>query len=227
MSIAASRKPGRLAALGLAMAAGLHWAASRMTWLDVAAFDDKSGATSASLTGAAWATELTAVALLLAAGCVAGLALRRLGRRVVGIVCALAGAGIAWIPVRTLTQEIDTQRVHSLLSSSAEGGAQTATGTQTGPVTLSEWAEISSVTLHYAGPALSLVGAAIALVCGVILALRPGLDAATMNRYERKQSRQQRLRDDLQTAPDSGRVMWDALDADIDPTEDSDGSARK
>ncbi|KQB85276.1 TIGR02234 family membrane protein [Corynebacterium oculi] len=221
MSAAASRRPGRVAALGLLVAAGLNWAASRMTWLDVEAFDDKSGAVSASLTGATWATELTAVALLLAAGCVAGLALRRLGRRVVGTVCALAGAGIAWIPVRTLNQEIDTQRVHSLLSSSVEGGAQTATGTQAGSVTLSEWAEISSVTLHYAGPGLSVAGAAIALVCGIILALRPGQDAATMNRYERKQSRQQRLRDDLNNAPDSGRVMWDALDADIDPTEDT------
>lgn len=226
MSAAPSRRPGRLAALGLLLAAGLEWAASRVTWLDVAAFDDKSGETSASLLGAAWATELTAVALLLAAGCAAGLALRRLGRRTVGAVCALAGAGIAWIPVRTLTQEIDTQRVHSLLSSSAEGGASTATGGAGAGAGLSEWAEISSVTLHYAGPGLSVVGAALAVVCGVVLALRPGADAATMNRYERARGRQQRLREDLRAAPDSGRVMWDALDADIDPTEES-GPARE
>ncbi|MBC3185272.1 TIGR02234 family membrane protein [Corynebacterium sp. zg-331] len=221
MNTRGSRRLDRLAAGGLVVAAAMEWASSRATWLGVEAFDDKSGAASATLTGAVWATELTAVALLLAAGCVAGLALRRVGRRAVGVVCALAGAGVAWIPVRTLTQEIDTQRVHGLLSSTLEGGAQTATGTQAGPVGISEWAEISSVTLHYVGPGLSVAGAAVALVCGVILALRPGRDAATMNRYERVEGRRQCLRADLRAAPDSGRVMWDALDADIDPTSDS------
>ena len=31
--------------------------------------------------------------------------------------------------------------------------------------------------------------------------------------------RQERLHEDLENSQDSGRVMWDALDADIDPTD--------
>ncbi|KQB86700.1 TIGR02234 family membrane protein [Corynebacterium lowii] len=218
-----NRRVGRIAALGLAVAAALQWASSRMTWIAVEAFDDKSGSTTASVSGSTWSTELVAVALLLAAGCVAGLALRRTGRRVVGIVCALAGAGLAWIPTQILMQGADTQRVHSLLSAGADTtGGSTAMGTQEGAVSLSQWAEISTATVQYAGPVLSIVGAALAVLGGVVLALRPGEDTATMNRYERKESREQRLRADLHDAPDSGRVLWDALDADIDPTDTAD-----
>ncbi|MCH6196740.1 TIGR02234 family membrane protein [Corynebacterium mastitidis] len=211
--------------MGLALAGAVEWASSRMTWISVEAFDDKSGAATASVTGGTWSTELTAVALLLCAGCVAGLALRRVGRRAVGAACAAAGAALAWVPVQALVRGADAQRVHSLLSSAPEGGAGTATGGHGTAAGLSEWAEISAVTIHYAGPALSVAGAALALVAGLVLALRPGADAATMNRYERKESRAQRLRHDLEAAPDSGRVLWDALDADIDPTEGDEPSA--
>ena len=41
-----------------------------------------------------------------------------------------------------------------------------------------------------------------------------------MNKYEQETVRREKIRDDLESQPDSGRVMWDALDADIDPTED-------
>ncbi|MDK8449603.1 TIGR02234 family membrane protein [Corynebacterium mastitidis] len=225
MSASASRRPGRVAALGLALAGAVEWASSRMTWIGVEAFDDKSGAATASVTGGTWSKELTAVALLLCAGCVAGLALRRVGRRAVGAVCAAAGAALAWVPVQALVRGVDAQRVHSLLSSTPEGGAGTATGGHGAAAGLSEWAEISAVTIHSAGPALSVAGASLALLAGLVLALRPGADAATMNRYERKESRDQRLRHDLEAAPDSGRVLWDALDADIDPTEGDEPSA--
>nr|WP_237559103.1 Trp biosynthesis-associated membrane protein [Corynebacterium renale] len=46
----------------------------------------------------------------------------------------------------------------------------------------------------------------------------PGVDAVG-TKYERATTRKEKALDDLQREPDSGRTLWDALDADIDPTE--------
>jgi len=40
-----------------------------------------------------------------------------------------------------------------------------------------------------------------------------------LNKYEKDAVRRDRIHEDLDAQPDSGRVMWDALDADIDPTD--------
>ncbi|MDO5512505.1 TIGR02234 family membrane protein [Corynebacterium sp.] len=198
----------RISALLLALSALILWAASRMAWITADTFDDKSGNASHAVIGGLWSTEQTAVALLLLAGAVAGLALRRMGRRIVGIVSALAGIGASWAPLGLLAGEPDPQRVHQLLS----------TGDET---VIASWAEIAGLEVHTAGPALAMVGAALALFAGVLLAMRPGQDSAKLNRYETRQAREAKIADDLQAEPDSGRVMWDALDADIDPTDTS------
>ncbi|PST75439.1 hypothetical protein I919_10130, partial [Corynebacterium glutamicum ZL-2] len=65
----------------------------------------------------------------------------------------------------------------------------------------------------------AMIGCALALVGGVVLAMRPGEDTAKSNQYERKQARAEKIHTDLAQDPDSGRVMWDALDEDIDFTE--------
>ena len=70
-----------------------------------------------------------------------------------------------------------------------------------------------------AGPVLALVGAALALFGAVMVASNPGADKPRTSKYETPAVRQERLQDDLETSQDSGRVMWDALDADIDPTD--------
>ena len=196
----------RLSALLLAFAAAVLWAASRMPWITADTFDDKSGAGVHDLIGGLWSTEQTAVALLLLAGAVAGLALRRVGRRLVGIVAALAGIGASWAPLGLLAGEPDPQRVHQLLSTGDEAR-------------ISAWAEIVGLSVNTAGPALAMFGAALALFGGVLLAVRPGQDAASLNRYEIRRNREARIIHDLEAEPDSGRVMWDALDADIDPTD--------
>lgn len=198
----------RISALLLAVAAAVLWAASRMAWITADIFDDKSGASTHAVIGGLWSTEQTAVALLLLAGALAGLALRRVGRRMVGIVSALAGIGVSWAPLGLLAGEPDPQRVHQLLSTGDE--AQ-----------ISAWAEITGLSVSTGGPALAMVGAALALFSGVLLATRPGHDSARLNRYEKKQNREAKIVHDLEAEPDSGRVMWDALDADIDPTDTS------
>lgn len=207
-----SKKQSRIAAAGLGVGALAIWFGAGMDWLEVTAFDDKTGTVEQTVSGSAWSTELTAVALLLAAGCVAGFALRRLGRRIVGLVCAIAGAAVGWVPVSVLTRGVDTQRVHELLTSGLTSQRASA------PVTLNDWAELIDVHVYSGGPALVIVGAAIAVVAGIVLALRPGEDSAT-TKYERKTTRREKALDDLHRDPESGRSLWDALDADIDPTE--------
>ena len=53
-----------------------------------------------------------------------------------------------------------------------------------------------------------------------MLARNPGVDKAkASSKYETPAARQAKLEEDLETSSDSGRVMWDALDSDIDPTD--------
>lgn len=210
---APSRRTSRVAALLLGIGAAVLWAGSRFTWLTVNAYDDKSGEVSEGIVGATWSTEATAVALLLAAACVAGFALRRFGRRVVGIVGALAGIGASWSPMNLLSGEPDVARARTILTSGM------ATQRESDPVAMSEWAQIMDVQVNPAGPIVAMLGCALALFGGVLLATRPGTDSPKLNKYERKRNREARIVDDLRSTPDSGRVMWDALDADIDPTD--------
>lgn len=199
-------RTSRIAALLLAVSAAVLWAASRMVWITVDTFDDKSGDATNVIIGGLWSTEQTAVAMLLLAGSIAGFALRRVGRRMVGVISALAGIGVSWAPLGLLAGEPDPQRAHQLLSTGEEAK-------------IAAWAEIANLDVTSAGPALAMFGAAVALFGGVLLAMKPGTDSAKLNRYERKQDRAAKISRDLEAEPDSGRVMWDALDADIDPTD--------
>lgn len=204
-------KPGAVA-MGVGGAA--LWAFARMPWIEAAYDDSFAGNGTAEVLGSDWSTETTALALLLVVGMIAGLALRRTGRRLVGAVGALAGIGAAVAPIAVLAGPIDHERVHSLLTA----GSDTAQAAETGVI--ADWAEITATTVAAAGPVGALVGCVCAIVGGVALALRPGQDSAKLNKYEQETVRREKIRDDLESQPDSGRVMWDALDADIDPTED-------
>ncbi len=203
----------RIATLLIGLGALVLWIGSRFTWLTVDTFDDKSGAATLGIPGATWSTEATAVVLLLLAACVAGFALRRTGRRIVGAVAALAAVGASWQPLVLLAGQPDPERARTLLTSGAASQRADA------EVLISEWAEVTNLSVGVTGPVLALLGCAIALFGGVLLAVRPGVDSAQRNKYERKQDREAKIAEDLEETPDSGRVMWDALDADIDPTD--------
>ena len=207
------RKASRIGALALLLAGLVLLLGSRMEWLVVDVFDDKSGAASLSVPGSSWSTEATAVALLLLAGGVAGFVLRKWGRRIVGAISALAAIGASWSPMALLAGEPDPERAHQIL---AVGSASQRADN---PVTISSWAEVTGMEVASAGPSLALMGAAVALFGGVLLAVKPGSDGPRLNKYEKKSQREAKLAEDLKTSPDSGRVIWDALDADIDPTD--------
>ena len=195
----------------VAVGAGVLWVSSRLTWINVTASDDKSGESTQPLVGATWSTEIMALSLLLLAGFVASLVLRKTGRRVVGIVCAVAAAAASWAPLGLLAGEPDPARAKSLLTSGV------ATQNFSAPTTLSDWAQVTDLHVNALGPSLALLG-------GIVVAMRPGEDTPKRNQYETKAARREKLEEDLADAPESGRVMWDALDEGIDPTDMTGGA---
>lgn len=217
----ADKTLARAGAALLGVAGALIWAVARTTWVDVEYVDDLSGAGTAAVRGADWSTETVAVAVLLIAGMAAGFALRRVGRRVVGAIAALASAGVAVPAAQLLVRGADTERARAILTAGAEqSGAGTAgSGSGSGADTIAQWAEITSATVVPLGPALTLAGAAIGLVGGLLLVFRPGADSPRQNKYEKESVRREKVRSDLEQDPQSGRVLWDAISADIDPTD--------
>ena len=202
-------------ALTVGVGAVLLWLSSRLVWVTVTAFDDKSGDAVRGLPGAVWASQVTVIALVLVAGTLGAFTLRRNARRGIGGLTALAAIGASWAPLSLLAGSPDPERARMLLTSGA------ATQKASAPVTLSDWATVTALDVHHTGPTFAFIGSALALVGGVLLVLRPGgTGRSGSSRYVTPGARQERLERDLEESPDSGRVLWDALDADIDPTED-------
>ena len=189
----------RVSALLLGLGAAGLWGASRMDWVVAETADDLAGDRSIAISGGQWSMETTALALVMLAGCVAGLALRRLGRRVVGVISALAAIGASWAGLTMLAGTPDPEHARNVLRAAATN--ETAVNAEG----ISEWAHVVAVEPNVVGP--------------VLLAMRPGVDPAAVNKYERKAAREEKLERELAESPDSGRVLWDALDADIDPSE--------
>ncbi|MCZ9308369.1 TIGR02234 family membrane protein [Corynebacterium uberis] len=216
----------RITAAILLASAAVWWLASRMTWIDVSAFDDKSGPTSVTITGASWAPGLGAGALALLAAAVAILVVRSLARRIIGALAALIAALVSWIPVSTLISGADPQRAFDLLTHG------TTSQRANHPVSISEWSQITATDVAALGPVLVLLAAAVALCAAIVLVVRPGADGARTRRYERPAQRTHKVRAQLAEqdehgaaglSEESGRVLWDALDADIDPTDTQPG----
>ena len=195
-----------------AVAAIVLWL-SRATWVTAQVEDELSGAKTLPLNGSFWSLELMGLTLLLLAGAIAGLALRRVGRRIVGVIVALAGAAAAWGPLQLITGGADPIRAQELLQ------ASDANQNTVDNVSISAWAQVVSVDVSYAGPIAAVVAGAAAVFGGVLLAMQPGVDKPRSHKYKTSAAREAALAEDLQNSPDSGRVMWDALDADIDPTD--------
>lgn len=203
----------RIAPLLFAVVAVIMWAASRMTWVTAQVSDDKSGEAALAIIGGTWSLELMAVSLLLLAGAVAGLTLRRTARRLVAVVCALAGVGAAWSPLQLLAQGAPLERTQDLL----QAGKSNTNAVET--TAISDWAVVTDTQAHTLGPVIAVLAGVVAVLAGLWLAIRPGRDTARGNKYETAAARQDKLAEDLRNSPDSGRVMWDALDNDIDPTD--------
>ena len=214
---AAGRRTAVLAAvLLLLLAALLLWAASRVTWLDVTAYNDQSGAARRLIVGSAWQPALVPLALGSVAGVAAVALVRGTAARLVGVVLLLLGiAGSALVP--GALGAVDTDRVHSVVTSSDGGTASTSsgrTGTQgAADQPLPPWSEVTAVDTRLPGPVLTGLAASALAAAGLLLMARPPAPVARDGRYLSPAARREKS-----AKPAVERGMWESLDAGEDPT---------
>ncbi|MDO4909432.1 MAG: TIGR02234 family membrane protein [Corynebacterium sp.] len=178
----------------------IMWASTRMTWLTATVADDKTGDAVHAIKGASWSTEITAA---VAIGLLAFLG-SFIIRRPAMIIGALVAIGASWWPLGLLAGKPDGARAQNLLQSQ-----------------ISDWAEVSQLSVNHQGPILALIGCAITLIGCVIVAAQKTTKKSKVksSAYEQSAVRASKIEEELKENPDSGRVLWDALDHDIDPTE--------
>ncbi|MFC6014493.1 TIGR02234 family membrane protein [Nocardia lasii] len=206
---APAAKPVVPVVLLAAAAAGL-WAASRMTWVTVYSADGLTEPRTDNIDGAVWFGALTPLALVLLASIAAVFAVKGVLRQLLGVVISVVAA-VAAVPGFALT--VGAGRT-------PERGAQLAE--------LPVRAVVSSAQAHLGPALLSILAAILALAAGILLTRRAGDRGGDSGKYDnpvfrRAEASAQVSRAQGDTAaPLSDRVLWDALDAGTDPTDDTD-----
>lgn len=208
------RLNGRNLALVLTLlsAAGL-WGTGQMTWLTASVVDDKTGESTEQIIGRVWDAAGTPLALAMLAAMILSFALAPMARRVLGGISAALAAIAGFAAVMLLGGDPDLDRAQQLLTTGA------ATQKSTDPVQISDWATVVDASVHTFPVVLALLAAACGVVGGVLLAMKPGEARQGHSRYETPEARREGVVEDLNEEPGSGRVLWDALDAGVDPTD--------
>ncbi|MFT4395177.1 TIGR02234 family membrane protein [Gordonia lacunae] len=235
-----------IAALLMAAAAAAFWGASRMTWATVSAEDGLSPQRAFEVNGGDWSPWLTPLALVYLAGILAALSVRGWALRVVAILVAVGGVLAAFpaislitggtdsdyaadagsIPDRYVVLYVDTNTLAALV---VLAGTLCAVGAAVALLRVAKGATRSS---KYTTPA----------------ARREEIETEIFADYERRKAIQTdagtTAADTAPTEPgtDPGkpgaadadptppganeRMMWDALDTGIDPTDPTDPDRR-
>ena len=199
--------------IAVLIGAAAIWGSGRMTWMTVTAQDDKQGTLTRSLVGSVWAPELTALALALAAAMVAMTIVRRTARRIVAALALVCSAIPLWTVANTLVTPPDPSRARNILLSGQ------ASSKASNPETITQWAQIESIDVNHFPIIVLAIGALIGVIGAAIVIARPGVDRTRTSRYDRS-SKQASIAHDLEADPQSGRLLWDALDSGMDPTTD-------
>lgn len=215
------RLNGRNLALVLTLfsAAGL-WGTGQMTWLTASVVDDKTGESTKQIIGRVWDAAGTPLALAMLAAMILSFALAPMARRVLGGISAALAATAGFAAVMLLGGDPDLDRAQQLLTTGA------ATQKSTDPVQISDWATVVDASVHTFPVVLALLAAACGVVGGVLLAMKPGEARQGHSRYETPEARREGVLEDLNEEPGSGRVLWDALDAGVDPTDREESDKR-
>ncbi|SNY89731.1 trp region conserved hypothetical membrane protein [Nocardia amikacinitolerans] len=195
----------------LALAAALMWGSSRLTWVTVSSSDGLTEPRTDELNGSVWFGALTPLALVLLAAIAALLATKGWLRRMVGVLVALVAAATAVPAFALLTGQ----------GATAERAAALAE--------LPGRATVTEVTTAPLPAVLTLAAAFAAFAAGVLLARMPRESGRLSGKYESPVVRREAATEEVtkrRAADNSGqlseRVLWDALDAGTDPTEDTD-----
>ena len=193
----AGRRGIRAAQLLLVVAAAGLWAASRLTWVELQTFDGLGPPKLVTLSGAGWSSALLPLALLLLAGALATLAVRRWALRVLAVLVALASLATGYLAISTLE-----------LPDVAARGAELAR------VPLQE---LVGSKRHYPGPVITLVAAVGVLLAAALLMRAAASAGGTATKYLAPAARRSVAR--TTTENQSERTMWDELDEGRDPTD--------
>ncbi len=201
----------------LAIAAAALWGSSRMIWVTVSSTDGLTEPRTDKLNGGVWFGALTPLALVLLAAIAAALATRGWLRRMFGVLIGLIAAVTA-VPA------------FALLTGSGATAARAATLAE-----LPGRATVTDVVTSQFPAVLSLLGALGAFAAGVLLARMPEDAARLSGKYDNPVFRKAAATEQVtrqrtdEAAGDpgqlSGRVLWDAMDAGTDPTEEAGGPA--
>ncbi|MGV9677193.1 TIGR02234 family membrane protein [Nocardia sp. NPDC003482] len=207
----------------LVIAAGALWASSRLTWVTLRSSDGLTEPRTRELNGGLWFGAMTPLALVLLAAVAAVLATRGWLRRLVGVVVAVVAAMAAVPGFALLTH-------HGKV---AERAARLAE--------LPARAQVEQVTTAAFPALLSVLGALAAFAAGVLLARMPQTSPRLSGRYDnpvfrradaagqvaQRQAKAAAPQADSSESAEPGqlseRVLWDALDAGTDPTDDDPG----
>ncbi|MFG2072779.1 Trp biosynthesis-associated membrane protein [Nonomuraea maritima] len=168
-------------------------AASGQAWVRIL---QGGGSGAEAPTGGALGPALTPVALAGLAGVVAVLATKGVGRRIVGALLALCGAGAG----AAIRSALDTGTVTGWLSE------QNAVHAMTAP----RW------EIAFLWPSVAAAGALLLFAGGVVAIVRGAAWAGMSARYERDPGKAAQ-RETSQVTGD--RELWDALDRGDDPTD--------
>ena len=191
-----------LPVLLLAVAALCLWAASRMTWVRVDSFDGLGEARTTALDGGTWAAATTPLALALLAAIAASFAVRGWALRVVALLVAVVAVAAIVPAVTLLTSDVDDDRAGRLAE-------------------LPDRADVTGTAVSTTPALLVIVGGVAALAAAILLLRKASVAAGLSSKYAAPAAR----RDDAvkrreSNEPPSQRVLWDALDAGDDPTDD-------
>ncbi len=198
------------AAILLALAAVAFWSASRLVWAHVLAADGLAPARTFDVAGSDWSPWLTPVALVLLAAILAAFSVRGWGLRLIAVLVAAAGV-IAALPAISLLT----------------GGADSEYASKAGNIP--DRYQVLLITTNSWAAVVVLVGSVCAVGAGVFL-MRVAGGARMSSKYTTPGARREELErqifadhekrkaaDDVK--PANERMMWDALDTGIDPTD--------
>ncbi|MFD1812937.1 TIGR02234 family membrane protein [Rhodococcus gannanensis] len=200
----ARRSPAAAAlpALLLAVAALCLWASSRMTWVQVDSFDGLGEARTTALIGGTWAAATTPLALALLAAIAASFAVRGWALRVLAVLVAVVAVAAIVPAVTMLVSDVDADRAGRLAE-------------------LPDRAEVTSTAVSTGPAVLVIAGGVVALVAAVLLLRRASVSTGLSAKYAAPAARRdEAVKRRESSEPPSQRVLWDALDAGDDPTDD-------
>ncbi|MBJ8343138.1 TIGR02234 family membrane protein [Antrihabitans sp. YC2-6] len=198
-----------VAALVLAAAAGCAWGSSKLVWVTVASADGLGVDRVDDVAGSAWSAASLPLALVLCAAIAAVFAVRGVLAGVVAVLIAGVGVGVALPAVVLLTS--GTTNEHAGRIAELPGRAT-----------------VTSVDTALVGPAVAIVGGVAAIAAAVLLLARTRSAGGLSAKYDSPAARRSEAVRATQEAAEqdsdvSQRLMWDALDAGVDPTVESEG----